>query len=206
LWLCDVVIDGSNPQEEVVLHFPGDDLLTPLQRARGLPLGNLTSQFFANVYLDGLDHFCKEILRAPYVRYVDDFALFSDDLAQLKVWQNRIADYLAQRRLRLHPAKTQVVACAEPAQFLGFVTFANGQRRLPDINVTRFVNRLRTLRTLRKSWHEGGVTDTVVRQRVGAWVAHARHANTVQLRHTLFSGGWFDPFWASGLPVKACMP
>lgn len=72
LWLLDTVIDGSNPQEPVHLHYPGDDLLTPLTRRRGLPIGNLTSQFFANVYLDGLDHFAKEVLHAPYLRYVDD--------------------------------------------------------------------------------------------------------------------------------------
>ena len=64
LALADRIIDASNPQEPVLLHFPGDDLLTPLARRRGLPIGNLTSQLFANLYLDGLDLFCKEVLRA----------------------------------------------------------------------------------------------------------------------------------------------
>ena len=60
------------------LYYPGDDLFTPFERRRGLPIGNLTSQLFANVHLDGLDHFVKEVLRAPgYLRYVDDFALGS---------------------------------------------------------------------------------------------------------------------------------
>ena len=68
------------PQEPVNLYYPGDDLFTPFQRRRGLPIGNLTSQFFANLYLNGLGHFCKEVLRAKgYLRYVDDFALFHDD-------------------------------------------------------------------------------------------------------------------------------
>jgi RNA-directed DNA polymerase len=202
LWLCDTIIDGSNAQEAVFLHFEGDDLFTPLERRRGLPLGNLTSQFFANVYLDGFDHFCKEVLRAPYLRYVDDFALFSDSVAELDGWRKRISDYLQQRRLVLHPRKTVVAPTAEPAQFLGFVTFANGRRRLPDANVTRFATRLRTMR---EGWRTGFLTDDEVRQRVGAWVAHARHANTVQLRHTLFAGGWFDPFWGDGRWVKARM-
>ena len=62
------------------LYYPGDDLFTPFQRRRGLPIGNLTSQFFANLYLNGLGHFCMEVLRAKgYLRYVDDFALFHDD-------------------------------------------------------------------------------------------------------------------------------
>ena len=64
LALADRIIDGSNPQEPVNCYYPGDDLFTPYGRRRGLPIGNLTSQFFANVYLDGLDHFCKEVLRA----------------------------------------------------------------------------------------------------------------------------------------------
>ena len=203
LQLCDILIDGSNPQEEVLLHFAGDDLFTPLERRRGLPLGNLTSQFFANVYLDGFDHFCKEVLRAPYLRYVDDFALFSNDPLQLQDWQRRIADYLAKRRLKLHPDKTKIVPTASPSQFLGFVLLADGRRRLPDVNVTRFVNRLRQLRS---RWRNGQIDRLELHQRIGAWVAHASHANTVQLRHTLFAGGWYDPFWADGSPVKARMP
>jgi len=85
LALMDLIVDGSNAQEPVNLHYPGDDLLAPLKRRRGLPIGNLTSQFFANLYLDRFDHFVTEVLRAPYVRYVDDFALFHDDLAVLRM-------------------------------------------------------------------------------------------------------------------------
>jgi len=79
LWLLDTIIDGSNKQEPVDLYYPGDDLFTPFRRRRGLPIGNLTSQFLANVHLDALDHFVTEILGAPYLRYVDDFALFAND-------------------------------------------------------------------------------------------------------------------------------
>jgi retron-type reverse transcriptase len=64
LWLLDTIIDSSNPQESVIDYFPGDDLLSPLQPNKGLPIGNLTSQFFANVYLNSLDHFVKEELLA----------------------------------------------------------------------------------------------------------------------------------------------
>lgn len=92
LALADRIIDGSNPQEPVNDYYSGDDLFTPYGRRRGLPIGNLNSQFFANVYLDGLDHFCKEVLRAKgYLRYVDDFALFHDDPDRLEDWRHRIA-------------------------------------------------------------------------------------------------------------------
>ncbi len=95
LWLCDAIIDGSNSQEPVNFHFAGDDLFSPFERRRGLPIGNLTSQFFANLYLDRLDHFVKEVLGAKgYVRYVDDFALFHDDPAVLADWRARIQGFL----------------------------------------------------------------------------------------------------------------
>jgi retron-type reverse transcriptase len=118
LALVDLIADGSNPQEPVHLYFNGDDLFTPFQRHRGLPIGNLTSQFFANLYLDGFDHFVTEVLRAPYLRYVDDFALFHDDPAMLSIWRSRIERYLVGRRLKLHPRKTRILSCVEPCQFL----------------------------------------------------------------------------------------
>ena len=187
LALADRIIDGSNPQDPVLLHYPGDDLFTPVERRRGLPIGNLTSQFFANVYLDGLDHFCKEVLRAPgYLRYVDDVALFHDDPAQLEAWRYRIAHFLEGRRLRLHPRKTLIVETGEPAEFLGFVLLAGGWRRLPEGNVRRFRNRLRGLRD---RWGHGRVTREDVDRRVGAWVAHAEHADTWRLRRAIFRDG-----------------
>jgi len=198
LWLMDSVVDGSNPQEPVHRHYPGDDILSPLIRRRGLPIGNLTSQFFANVYLDGLDHFASEVLRAPYLRYVDDFALFADDPVRLAEWQGRLARWLVGRRLSLHPRKTVILPSTEPAQFLGLV-LAPGSRRLPEDNVRRFRNRLRGLRD---RWKAGGVERQTVEQRVDAWIAHARHADTWRLRHAIFGGGWFDPGGAgAGCPL-----
>ena len=194
LRLIDAVIDGSNRQEPVDIYYPGDDLFAPFARRRGLPIGNLTSQFFANVYLDGLDHYVKEVLRAPgYVRYVDDFALFHDDPGTLEEWCRRIASYLARRRLSLHPRKTFVAPTEAPAAFLGYVLLPGGGRRLPEDNVRRFRNRLRGLRGLRDSWRAGTVAREDIERRVGAWIAHAGHADTWRLRAAIFRDGWFDP-------------
>lgn len=190
LRLMDAIVDGSNPQEPVHLYFPGDDLFAPHARRRGLPIGNLTSQWFANIYLDGFDHFVKEMLRAPYVRYVDDFALFHDDPAVLADWREKIVRYLEGRRLVPHPVKTFVAATAEPATFLGYVLCGNGVRRLPDDGVRCFRNRLRGLRD---RWRAGSVERTEIDQRISSWIAHAEHAHTWRLRHALFRGGWFDP-------------
>jgi len=191
LHVLDAIVDGSNPQEPVQHYFPGDDLFTPVERRRGLPIGNLTSQFFANVYLDPLDHWIKQVLRVPgYVRYVDDFALFGDDPGQLAEWRRRIDDFLVGRRLLLHPRKTCIVSTAAPAPFLGYVLLPGGRRRLDVGNVDRFAGRLRGMRA---AWRHGRIELDAVERRVGAWIAHARHADTWRLRLALFRGGVFDP-------------
>jgi hypothetical protein len=137
-----------------------------------------------------MDHFVKEVLRAKgYLRYVDDFALFHDDEAVLRGWRDRIADYLAKRRLSLHPRKTRLQPSGEPTAFLGFVLHPRG-RRLPEANVRRFRNRLRGLRD---RWRTGTVGLDEVQRRVGAWIAHAEHADTWRLRQAIFRGGLFDP-------------
>jgi RNA-directed DNA polymerase len=81
LWLFEVIIDSSpDIIDQVPQRFPGDDLLTPLERRVGIPIGNLPSQFFANLYLDELDHFIKEHLKVrSYLRYVDDLIFLGDD-------------------------------------------------------------------------------------------------------------------------------
>jgi RNA-directed DNA polymerase len=190
LALIDAIVDGSNAQEPVDLYFPGDGLFEPQLRRRGLPIGNLTSQFFASLYLDGFDHFVTEVLRAPYVRYVDDFALFHDDAAVLAQWRCRIERYLQGRRVKLHPRKTAILATSEPSAFLGFVLLPGGGRRLPEDNVARFRNRLRGLRD---SWRAGAISRPEVEAKVGAWIAHAENADSWRLRHAMFAGGWFEP-------------
>lgn len=199
LALMDTIVDGSNAQEPVNILFPGDDLLSQAERKRGLPLGNLTSQLFGNIYLNGFDHYIKEVLRAPYLRYVDDFALFAHDRATLEHWQAQLARYLEGRRLMLHPRKTFIAPTAEPAQFLGYVLHRGGKRTLPAANVQRFCGRLQALRA---KWRNGEQNEMEIRQRVQSWIAHAAHADTRRLRQTLFKGGWFDPA-LEGLPTRA---
>ena len=201
LALMDTIVDGSNAQEPVNLHFPGDDLFEPFERRRGLPIGNLTSQFSANLYLDRFDHWVTEVLGAPYVRYVDDFALFDNDPDVLKQWRARIDQYLAGRRLKLHPRKTLILPCAQPAQFLGFELHADGHRRLPEDNVRRFRNRLRGLHD---QYRAGTVGFGDVEPRIRAWIAHAENANTWRLRHAIFRGRRFNPRpMESGRPLFA---
>lgn len=125
---------------------------------------------------------------------------FGPSADQLAEWQARIARWLEGRRLRLHPQKSFIASTQEPAQFLGLVLHRGGLRRLPGANVSRFRQRLDGLR---ERWQSGEVDAAEVRQRVGAWVAHARQAHTEGLRHALLGQGWFDPFWPDGQPVDS---
>ncbi len=120
LWLLDKIIDGSNRQEPVCQVFPGDDLAEAAVRRVGLPIGNLTSQWFGGVYLTAFDHWVKETLRCPgYVRYVDDFLLFADDKAQLAEWRAAIVGRLLEHRLHLNERKSRSYPTKDGVTFLG---------------------------------------------------------------------------------------
>jgi retron-type reverse transcriptase len=183
LWLIDTIIDGSNDQIPVIEYFPGDDLLTPIQRRKGLPIGNLTSQFFANVYLDGFDHFVKETLRThKYVRYVDDFGLFSDDRNFLLAARTAIEAYLTELRLKIHPIKSQLFETQYGVNFVGF-------RILPDRIRVRNDNLRRArqrLRELQQGYSTGQVPLKLLVQRLRSWEAHLLHGDTHRLRRSLF--------------------
>jgi retron-type reverse transcriptase len=110
LWLIDTILDNRSGGETPIDYFPGDTLLTPLERPKGLPIGNLTSQFFANVYLSGFDRYVKETLGvSQYLRYVDDFSLFSSDLDFLHHCREEIEAYLATLRLKISLPKLATV-------------------------------------------------------------------------------------------------
>ncbi|MFN4830672.1 MAG: reverse transcriptase domain-containing protein [Pseudanabaena sp.] len=185
LWLIDLIIDRSNPQEPVLLYFSGDDLLSPLAHPKGLPLGNLTSQFFANIYLNEFDHFVKERLQAKrYLRYVDDFAIFSDDLAFLKFAKLEIELYLAKIRLKLHSGKTQIFETKYGINFVGF-RIVNNRIRVLSKNIRRGRKRLNRLC---KQVNLGRLDPVQIQRSIQAWKGHLQHGNTWQLQQQLFSG------------------
>ncbi|WP_341531171.1 RNA-directed DNA polymerase [Nostoc sp. UHCC 0302] len=184
LWLIDTIIDGSNQQEPVLNYFPDDNLLTPLERRRGLPIGNLTSQFFANIYLNSLDHFVKEQLKVgKYLRYVDDFALFSNDHQFLQTARLAIEEYLITLRLKIHPIKSQLFETRHGANFVGF-------RVLPDCIRIRTENLRRSRRKLRQmqaDYAQGKLEFEQVCHSLQSWCAHLDHGDTWQLRQKIFS-------------------
>jgi len=176
--LIRTIVQNPGPQEPHVLWIPGADLFTPYERTRGLPIGNQTSQFLANVMLDPLDHFIKEQLRIRgYLRYADDMLLFSDDKGQLGTGRDELRDFLAGFRLKLHPRKSEVFPVAEGIRFLGYRVFAT-HRILDKANVLRFRRRLRRLQ---RAYAAGRATAPELRARLISWMGHASHAKTFNL-------------------------
>jgi RNA-directed DNA polymerase len=103
-------------------RVPQHKRLTAQPEHLGLPIGNLSSQFFANVYLDGLDQFVKHRLRCKhYVRYVDDFVLLHESPQQLNAWREQIEQYLATLGARLNPSKTILQPVDRGVDFVGHV-------------------------------------------------------------------------------------
>jgi len=123
---------------------------------KGLPIGNLTSQWFANLYLDDLDHFVKEKLRVPgYIRYMDDMLVFSDSKAGLWAAHDTIRDNLDRNRaLHLKKAATVLAPVTEGIPFLGLRIFP-GRWRLQR---QRFLRTRRRMRERERAFLAGNLS------------------------------------------------
>ncbi|MDH5776439.1 MAG: RNA-directed DNA polymerase [Nitrospirota bacterium] len=189
LWLIAQIVRHGGSERGPVWYFPEDDLFAPWARSRGLPIGNQTSQFFGNVYLDPLDHFVKESLRCPgYVRYVDDFLLFASSKRWLHEAHAAVEDCCASLRVRLHARKCFVAPVSSGCTFLGYRIFP-GYRRLDAGNVKRARRRFRRYD---QEVRNGTRQIEQVRACVQSWVAHAQHANTYRLREQMLAD---FPWW-----------
>jgi RNA-directed DNA polymerase len=187
LWLCDKILQsgaGVLQDEYAMVYFPGDDLFSA-NRPRGLPIGNLTSQFWANVYLHGFDHFVKRDLKCPaYLRYVDDFLLFADDTRTLLAWRSEIIGKMSELRLTLHEESAQVFPAATGIPFLGFRLYPD-HRRVKRRKVIHF---RRKLGGLLKNYAAGEIPFERLDASVQGWVNHVRNGDTWGLRQAVLGG------------------
>ena len=164
--------------EYEMVYFPGDDLFAA-NRPRGLPIGNLTSQFWSNVYMNPFDWFVqRELGCAAFLRYVDDFALFSDDKAQLWDWKAAIVERLARLRLTVHEREAQVMQTKDGIPWLGFVVYPT-HRRLKRRNAVNFTRRLEHNIDL---YEAATISFAELDASVQGWINHVRYADTWGLR------------------------
>ncbi len=145
---------------------------------RGLPIGNLTSQYFANHYLSGLDHFIKENLRiAAYVRYMDDMVLWSREKADLKKALVLIAAFIQNNlRCSLKPEILNKTGLGLP--FLGYRIFPHHVRLLQKSKI-RFI---RKMREIEAHYQLGDWTEAACQRRVLPLIAFTQHADSKTFR------------------------
>ena len=183
LALLDRIVDSSNAQEPTTNWFAGDDLFTPSERRRGLPIGNLTSQWFANWYLTGFDHWITNGLRCGYVRYCDDFVLLASDRRRLGDAVPRLIERLGALRLKLHRDRVHIAASAAGRTFVGCRVAPHG-RRIRNANVRAFLCRLGRMR---RAFDRGRLTHEDVGRRLSGWGGHAAQADSRPLLARLTS-------------------
>jgi retron-type reverse transcriptase len=142
----------------------------------GMPLGNLTSQFFANIYLNELDYFIKHKLRAKYyIRYVDDFVILHNSKEQLQIWKIEIDEFLKQRlKLELHTQKSKIIFLSRGIDFVGFRSFWH-YRLLRNRNIKKMLVKV-------EEYKQGELPKEKLLASFQGWNAYAKWANSYKLR------------------------
>ncbi len=140
--LLEKLLETHSSGGEYYFPFEGDTIFD-YGRSRGLPIGNLTSQIFANYYLSEIDHFIKEKLHCKYyLRYMDDAIIFSDHKIELKKNKEILKNELSKLRLLIHPDKNQIHPTKRGLNFLGFRFYEN-QIKIQNKNLVRFKRKLK---------------------------------------------------------------
>lgn len=191
LWLIQVILKNHKTDT------PGKGIVKSPERfgelsakpkpagRRGMPLGNLTSQFLANVYLSELDYFVKHELRAKYyIRYVDDFVILERNRVLLEAYMERIDSFLKRElKLELHPEKSKIIPIRSGITLLGFRVFLR-YRLLKRSNQSRIWKRLRRFR---ERLDRDETTKKHVLLSMAGWEGYAKMANTYKLRKRVWN-------------------
>jgi RNA-directed DNA polymerase len=162
---------------------------------KGIPIGNLTSQLFANVYLNELDHYIKRTLKEKYyIRYMDDFLILGTDKNHLHERKENIRIFLHDKlKLTLHPKKAEVFpidpiknfqvsnGAGKGVDFLGYV-LKNGKRYLRKDTVKRFLKKRRKYKAMIKS---GKLREDYLKDADASWKGYCKFGDSYMLRRKL---------------------
>jgi retron-type reverse transcriptase len=181
--LISKIIYCETPLEKFYNYFDGDDLFSPNENAVGLPIGNLTSQLFANIYLNEIDQFLKlNFPSFPFIRYMDDLVIFGNDKEQLVELLKSLKLETNKLRLTLHSNKTFILPCNKQLNFLGQKVLLTN-KLLKGSNVRRFRKRIS------KKWahvQKNKISHENFNQSLAGWMGHAKQANTFGLRKKIY--------------------
>ena len=163
------------------------DIIDSYPDDTGIPIGNLTSQLCANVYLHELDYFVKHQLRVKYyVRYMDDFILVHQDKAQLHHWRQVIEQFLQDTLHLKTNGKTQVFPVnrsnGRSVDFLGYRIYSS-HRLLRKSSIKRMKWKIKRWR---KQLNDKSMTLADMKQSLQSWIGHCKHCDSYQLRIQLF--------------------
>jgi len=196
---CDIrqyfgSIDHDILKELLVRKFKDPDLIWLLntiidsaqfdQPGKGIPIGSLTSQHFANMYLDRLDHYIKDYLSVKsYLRYMDDFILFGYEKADLHSLHTSIRNFLHDElELELKEKVTMLAPLRDGIPFLGFRIFPN-LIRLKQENKKRAFN---TLKSRTRAFKAGKISEEEYSRSLMSITEHLKIANSYNLRKDVF--------------------
>jgi retron-type reverse transcriptase len=166
--------------KNLLSNIPANKSLFGKENRRGLPIGNLTSQFFANIYLNELDQFVKHTLKAHYyLRYVDDFVILSSNASELNIWEIRIEEFLIkQLKLCLHPKRRKLLPISNGIDFLGYIV------RPGYILVRRRV--VNNLKEKIRQFRQAKVKDLrKFKDSIASYLGHFKWANSYRLKQRL---------------------
>lgn len=155
------------------------------QKGKGTPLGNLTSQFFANVYLNQLDYFIKQNLKVEYyLRYVDDFVIFEKDKKKLGFYKIAINEFLLKYlKIELHPDKSKVICLGNSINFLGFrIFYYHKLLKKSNLRKMKF-----NLVLLKENYEKRETNYDKIYNFLEGWFAYTRQANTYNLRNKVIA-------------------
>jgi hypothetical protein len=167
---------SSDLSDEKVIWLISQILRNFDNKEKGMPLGNLTSQFFANVYLNELDQFVKHKLRAKYyIRYVDDFVILHSSKEQLEIWKQEISKFLKEKlKLELHPDKSKISSLSKGIDFVGFRIFWH-YKLLRERNIRKM------LKTIER-YKAGEISREKILESFQGWNAYAKWADSYRMR------------------------
>jgi len=172
--LLRIIINSTDSGHEHDSLFASDSYYFTKGR-RGIPIGNLTSQLFANIYLHELDMYAKQTLKIRfYIRYMDDILIFHENKQQLRIWQEAMMEFLYEKLyLTINPYKVRVYPAKQGVTYVGYVIYPH-YLRLRSSSVRRFKKRYRgQLRAMMARQIE----PKAVAKSFASWEAHASHAN-----------------------------
>ena len=183
MWLLKEIVASFETGNEFDHLFSKTSMFVT-RRPRGIPIGNLTSQLFVNIYLDALDQHLKHTLKEKYyIRYVDDLIILHHNKKHLHRLRNNLEEFLKNNLyLELHPKKQRIFPASQGIDFLGYVIFSS-HCFLRKSNKERFRRKLKNLKGL---YQKGKISRDKFSMSITSWIAHASHAKTKRLRERIF--------------------